>query len=38
MMKKYIAFERDSLMNRIQFILNLDLLLRLLKLQLLVIK
>ncbi len=30
MMKKYIAFERDSFMNRIQLILSFDLLLRLL--------
>ncbi len=30
-MKRYIAFERDSFMNRVQLILNLDLLLRLLK-------
>jgi len=29
-MKKYIAFERDSFMNRVQFILSLNLLLRLL--------
>ncbi len=29
MIKKYIAFERDFLMNRIQFILSLYLLLRL---------
>ncbi len=28
MIKKYIAFERDFLMNRIQFILSFDLLLR----------
>jgi len=37
-MKKYIAFERDFLINRVQFILSFDLLLRLLKLQFLVIK
>jgi hypothetical protein len=35
MMKEYIAFERDSLMNRIQLILSLDLLLRLLSCNLL---
>ncbi len=31
MMKRYIAFERDFLMNRVQLILDLDLLLQLLK-------
>ena len=35
MIKRYIAFERDSFMNRIQFILSLNLLLRLLSYKLL---
>jgi len=37
MMKKYIAFERDFLMNRVQLILSFDLLLRLLSCNLLLL-